>query len=137
MHKRFSFWKPFGSERVSQSQKLPKSAENYFYFTFPSFSANASQNKSFSVWWKILGPLFYRLPSNYKYSASKTKNLSLTIKTKLPWKLKTFSQIFIPFLESTLNFQHLQKEIQPSELKYYRSYWLQNTSLLILSKWTC
>ena len=34
MHNRASFWKLFGSERVNESQKLPKSAEKYFYPTF-------------------------------------------------------------------------------------------------------
>ena len=33
------FWKPFGSERVNESQKLLKSAEKYSYPTFSSFWA--------------------------------------------------------------------------------------------------
>ena len=134
MHRRSSFWKPFGRECVSQSKKQPKSAEKYFYPTFPSFSANVSQKKSFSVRWKILGLLFNRLPANYQYSGGKTENLSLTIKTELPWKLTTFTQIFVAFLESILNLEHFQKKTQASQLKYYWSYWLQTTFLLICTK---
>ena len=37
--KRSSFWKPFSSECVKESQKLLKSAEKYFYLTFSSFWA--------------------------------------------------------------------------------------------------
>ena len=37
MNKRACFWKLLGSERVNESQKLLKSAENYFYPTFSSF----------------------------------------------------------------------------------------------------
>ena len=33
-HNRACFWKPFGSGRVNESQKLRKSAEKYFYPTF-------------------------------------------------------------------------------------------------------
>ena len=34
MHKSSCFWKPFGIEDVSESQKRLKSAEKYFYRTF-------------------------------------------------------------------------------------------------------
>ena len=42
MDNRACFWKPFGSERVNESQKLLKSAEKYFYPTFSSFWAKLS-----------------------------------------------------------------------------------------------
>ena len=40
--KRACFWKPFGSERVNEFQKLLKSPEKYFYPTFSSFSGKLS-----------------------------------------------------------------------------------------------
>ena len=40
MRKRSCYWKLLGSERVNESQKLLKSAENYFYPTFSLFWAN-------------------------------------------------------------------------------------------------
>ena len=33
MHNRAGFWKPFGSERVNQSENLLKSVQKYFYPT--------------------------------------------------------------------------------------------------------
>ena len=42
MHERACFWKPFGSERVNESQKLLKSVERNFYPTFLSFWAKVS-----------------------------------------------------------------------------------------------
>ena len=47
LHKSYSFWKPFGSERVNESQKLLKSAEKYFYLTFSSFWAKLSLKSFF------------------------------------------------------------------------------------------
>ena len=36
MYNRAYFGKPFGTERVNESQKFMKSAEKYFYRTFSS-----------------------------------------------------------------------------------------------------
>ena len=73
------FWKPFGSERVSESQKLPKSAEKYFYPTFSSFWAKLSQQKLFLIRSEILGLLVITLTANYEYSRSNRENLPLPI----------------------------------------------------------
>ena len=37
MNRMACFWKPFGSERVNESEKPWKSLEKYFYPTFSSF----------------------------------------------------------------------------------------------------
>ena len=42
MHNNACFWKPFGSERVNESEKFLKTAEMYFYRTFSSFWAKLS-----------------------------------------------------------------------------------------------
>ena len=52
--------------RKQQSQKLLKSAEEYFYSTFSLFRAN--QVKSFLVTSEILGLLVNTLTAKYKYS---------------------------------------------------------------------
>ena len=49
------------------------------------------------------------LTANYEYSRSNRENLPLPIQMHLPEKSKTFSQLLIAFLESTLNFKHLKK----------------------------
>ena len=45
MHNRALFWKPFGSERVNESQKLLQYAEKNFYPTFSSFWAKLNLEK--------------------------------------------------------------------------------------------
>ena len=47
--------------------------------------------------------------ANYEHSRSNRENLPLPIQVQLSEKLKTFSQFFIAFLESTLNFEHFEK----------------------------
>ena len=42
MNRRACFWKPFGSERVNESEKLPKFVEKYIYPIFSSFRAEFS-----------------------------------------------------------------------------------------------
>ena len=51
------------------------------------------------------------MTANYEYSRSNRGNLPLPIQMQLSEKLKAFSQFFIAFLESTLNFEHLKKKI--------------------------
>ena len=77
------FWKPFRSERLNESQKLLKSAEKYFYPTFPSFWAKLSQKKLFLIRSEILGLLANTLTANYEYSRSNRENLPLVIQIQL------------------------------------------------------
>ena len=51
------------------------------------------------------------LATNNKYSRNNRENLSLPIQMQLSEKWKTFSQYFIAFLESKLNFEHFEKKI--------------------------
>ena len=83
MDNRASFWKPFGSEHVNQSQKLLKSAEKYFYRTFPSFWAKFSEKKIVSIRSEILGLLDNTLTGKYEYSRGKRENIPLPIQIKL------------------------------------------------------
>ena len=66
MHGKASFWKPFGSEIVNESQKLLKSAEKYFDPTFSSFWTKLSQKKLFLITSKILGLCDKTLTANYE-----------------------------------------------------------------------
>ena len=50
------------------------------------------------------------LTATYEYSHSNRENLPLPIQMQLSGKPKTFSQIFIAFLESKLNFKHFEKK---------------------------
>ena len=75
MHNRASFWKPFGSEHVNESQKQLKSAKNDFYPNFSSFWAKLSQKKIFLIISEILGLLVNTMTANYEYSLSNRDNL--------------------------------------------------------------
>ena len=55
------------------------------------------------------------LTANYEYSRSNRENVPLQIQMQLSEKPKIFCCIFIPFLESTLNFKHSEK-IEPPGL---------------------
>ena len=45
-----------------------------------------------------------------KYSLLNRHNLTQNIPTQLSQKQKAFSEFFLAFLKSTLNFEHLQKK---------------------------
>ena len=77
MHNRDSFWKPFGSERVNDSQKLLQYAEKNSYPTFSSFWAKLSYKKFFSIKSEILGLLDNTMNANYEYSRINRENLPL------------------------------------------------------------
>ena len=50
------------------------------------------------------------LTANDKYTVRDCVNLSSPIEMKLSLKRKNFSDLFVPFLESTSNFKHFQKK---------------------------
>ena len=56
--------------------------------------------------------MFNTLTANYEYSRSHTDDLPLPVQMQLSGKLKIFSQFFIGFFESTLNFEHFEKKNQ-------------------------
>ena len=86
MHNRACFSKPFGSERVNESQKFMKSAQKYFYRTFSSLWEKLSQEKLFLMISEILGLLHNTLTANYEYSRSNRENLQFPIQIKLSKK---------------------------------------------------
>ena len=89
MRKRSCFWKPLGSERVNQSQKLLKSAGKYFYPTFSSFWDELSYKRSLLVRSEILGLVINTLTATYEYSRSNRENLTLRIQMAIIWKIKS------------------------------------------------
>ena len=55
----------------------------------------------------------YTLTGNEKYPVQDCVNLSVQIQMHLSLKLKIFSDLFVPFLESTSNFKHFEKKDDP------------------------
>ena len=58
---------------------------------------------------EILGVFVNTLTSEGKYRVQDWENLSLPIQMQLTEKRETFSQFFVPFLESISNFKHSGK----------------------------
>ena len=54
---------------------------------------------------------FNTLTANYEYSRSNTDNLPLPVQMQLSLKLKRFSEFFIAFFQSALNFEHFEKKV--------------------------
>ena len=105
MHNRDSFWKPSGSERVNESQKLDETAEKQFYPTFSSSLTKLSLKQFFFIRSEVWGLLLNMFSVNYEYSRRNGENLPLQTPFKLSKKPQTFCGIFFQFLESTRNFQ--------------------------------
>ena len=53
------------------------------------------------------------LTADAKYSPPNRDNLTQPIRTKLSQKQEAFSQFFLAFSKSTLNFQHFKKKDDP------------------------
>ena len=58
----------------------------------------------------MLGFSVNTLTSDGKYPLEGCESLQLPIQMQLPRKRKTFSRFFIPFLDSTSNFEHFEKK---------------------------
>ena len=83
MYNRAYFGKPFGTERVNESQNLLKSAEKYLYPTFSSHWAKLSSKKLFLIRSEMRGPLDNTFTASYHYSPSNREHLPLPIEINL------------------------------------------------------
>ena len=59
----------------------------------------------------ISGLLGDILTANQKYPVREYDNFWTPVQTQLSLKLRIFSDVLVPFLETTLNFEHLQKNV--------------------------
>ena len=94
MHNRDCFRKPFGSERLNESEKLRKSAKTWFSPTFSSFWAKLSLKKLSLIRSKILGLLLNTLTAHYEYYRSNRENLPFQIEINWSKNLQYFLMYF-------------------------------------------
>ena len=59
---------------------------------------------------EVLGVFVNTLTTNGKYPVQDCKNFQLPIQMQLSRKRNIFSEFFVPFLESTSNFKHFEKQ---------------------------
>ena len=81
--------------------------------------------KSVLVIHKILGLFVNILTADDKHYLHNRDNLTQPIQIPLCIKQKNFSEFFLAFLKSILNFKHLPKKRWLSELMYFRKYRLR------------
>ena len=58
---------------------------------------------------EVLVVFVNRLTADGKYHVQDYENLQVPIQMQLSEKRKSFSEFFVPFLESTSNFKHFEK----------------------------
>ena len=108
LSKKCSFRTRFDSQLVKASQILAKSRWEQIYHVFPSFSGNLIWKISPLVIGEVLEVFVNALTADDKYPDQDCKNLLLPIQMQLSEKPKTFSEFFVPFLESTSNFKQFE-----------------------------
>ena len=62
------------------------------------------------VWGEILGVFVNTLTADGKYPVQGCENLQLPIQMQLSEKPKSFSEFFVRFLDSIVNFEHFEKK---------------------------
>ena len=101
----------FGSQHVKASQLLPKSPRKRFCHALLSFSGKLIWNMSPLVLGEMLGMFLNILTDDGMYPVQGCENLQLPIQMQLSDKQNNFSQFFVPFVESSSNFEHFEKKI--------------------------
>ena len=59
---------------------------------------------------EILGVFVNTLTANGKYPVQGCENLQVPIQMQLSEERKSFPRLFVPFLDSRLNFEHFEKK---------------------------
>ena len=81
-----------------------------FYHGFLSFSMKLIPKISLRVLGEILGVFVNTLTAAGKYPVQRCENFQLPIQMQLSENRYTYSEFFIPFLESTSNFEHFDEK---------------------------
>ena len=105
------FRKHFDSQHVKTSQILAKTPWERFYHAFWSIWGKSIWKMSPLVLSEFWGVFVNTLNAAGKYPVQYCKNFQLPIQMQLSEKRKTFSQFFVPFLESRSNLKHLGKKL--------------------------
>ena len=79
--------------------------------SFPSLWRKLIWKMSLLVMCEILAVVVNTMTTNKKYPLRNCENLQLPIQMQLSRKQKSFSEFFVAFQESALNFKHFNKNI--------------------------
>ena len=103
----------FYSQQVKRFQTLVKSSWEHFYHILWSLWGEMIWNISTWLKFDIIGLFANTWTADYKYPVPDCENLLFPIQIQLSQKQETFSQFFIPFMESPSNFEHFRKKEDP------------------------
>ena len=101
----------FDSQHAKVSQIFEKPPSEHFYHLSSYFWEKLIWKMSLLVLGKILGVFVDTLPADGMYPVEYYENLRLPIQMQLSEKRKSFSQFFVPFVESTSNFKHFEEKV--------------------------
>ena len=103
---------PFEKQHGIRAQTLLKSQRQHVYLISWSLCRELRFNPLLGIH-KILNFFVNRLTADDKYSLLNRDNITQPIQMQLSQKRKTFSWFFSSFLNSSLNFEHSQKQDYP------------------------
>ena len=110
MSKASSFRGPFDKQNCRRAEALLKSASQHLYVIHWSLPSQWSKKKCLLLTCKILGLLVNALAAECKYPVLIRDNLKIPIQMHLSQKRKTFSELFVAFLKSRLNFKCFEEK---------------------------
>ena len=113
MSKKSRLKQSFGKQHGKRAQRLLKFAWQYLFHIYWSLWRQLSCKKSVLVTCKISRLFPNTLSMDSKYSLLNRDNLTEPIQMQLSRKQKAFSELFSPFLKSSLNFESFLKEDDP------------------------
>ena len=108
--KKSRFLTRFHCQHVKVSQSLAKSPWEHVYPVFSSFWYKLIWKMSPRLFCEILGVFLNKLTADPKYPLEDWENMKLPMQMQLSKKRKTFSELFVSFLESTSNIKHFEKK---------------------------
>ena len=109
MSKTPSFMQDFRTQDVSGSKTLLRSARNQFQTNLPFIWDRRNRKRLALVRSEFLGDFVHTLTADYQYSRQNRENFWQQVPMQISGKLKTFSDIFIAFLKSTLYLKYFQR----------------------------
>ena len=113
MSKKSCFRGSFDKQRGKRAQTLLKSTSQYLYHIHRSVARKLYSKKSLLLTCKIFGLLVNTLAVDKKYLVLHRDNLTIALQMHLSQKRIAFSQYFVAFLKSSLNFKHFEKKGDP------------------------
>ena len=113
LSKKHRFRTPFDNQLVKEFQPVEKSAWDHFHLAFSSLWENLIWRRSALAICYVLGLLGNILTANDKYPLQDYENLLTLVQMQPSWKLKIFSDLFVLFLETTLNLENFEIKDDP------------------------